>query len=155
MSRTAWLDIAQRQIPFAAYTNEAQDPGVLYAHESGIDADGAPMTSYIQSSDYDLGDGEQFMLSRRLIPDISFNTSTANLPEVDIEIRSRNFPGSSYNSDSNDNQRVIETSANVYTDQVFIRARGRQMALKIASDQLGVQWQLGMPRVDVRPDGKR
>ena len=155
MSRTAWLDVASRELPVAAYTNEAQDPGVLYKHESGIDDDGAPMESYIQSSDFDLGDGEQFMLSRRLIPDINFNESTANLPEVDIEIRSRNFPGSGYNNDPSDSQRVIETSANIYTDQVYIRARGRQMALKLASDQLGVQWQLGLPRVDVRPDGKR
>jgi len=155
LSRTAWLDVASRELPVAVYTNQDQDPGVIYNHEFGIDADGLPMESYIQSSDYDLGDGEQFMLTRRLIPDINFNTSTADTPEVDIEIRSRNFPGSGFNEDSNDSQRVIETSANAYTDQVFIRARGRQMALKIASDQLGVQWQLGVPRVDVRPDGKR
>lgn len=155
LSRTAWLDVASRELPVAAYTNEAQDPGVLYLHESGIDDDGTPMESYIQSSDFDLGDGEQFMLSRRLIPDINFNQSTANQPEVDIEIQSRNFPGSGYNNDPSNSQRVIETSANIYTDQVFIRARGRQMALRIASDQLGVQWQLGMPRLDTRPDGKR
>jgi hypothetical protein len=155
MTRTAWLDVASRSYPIAAYTDEAQNPGILYTHEVGVNADDAPIESFIQSSDFDITDGEKFMLSRRLIPDINFNTSTASEPEVDLVIRSRDWPGSNFQNDPSDTQRVIQTSVGIYTNQVFIRARGRQMALKIASDQLGVQWQLGSPRLDAREDGKR
>jgi hypothetical protein len=70
-------------------------------------------------------------------------------------VRPRNFPGSAFGTDPADTQRVIETSVGRFTDQVFVRARARQMALKIRSENLGVQWQLGAPRLDVRPDGRR
>ena len=155
LSRTAWLDIASRQLPLAMYTDEDQDPGILYTHESGIDDAGLPMESFIQSSDFDLGDGEQFILTRRMIPDINFTTSTATDPEVSLTIRPRDWPGSNFQGDPSDTQRIIETSVGQYTNQVYIRARARQMALKVESDDLGVQWQLGLPRLDVRPDGKR
>jgi hypothetical protein len=102
-----------------------------------------------------LGDGEQFMLTRRIITDIGFEGSTASEPEVTMTVRSRNFPGSTLSSGSEDSARVIETSVGQYTGQVFIRARGRQMALKISSDTYGVQWQFGAPRLDAREDGKR
>ena len=95
------------------------------------------------------------MLTRRMIPDINYNQSTAATPTVTLAVRPRNFPGSQYQGDPSDTQNIIETSTNIYTDQVFIRARARQMALKVASDQLGVQWQLGSPRLDVRQDGRR
>jgi hypothetical protein len=88
LGRTAWLDIASRQLPLAMYTDEDQDPGILYTHESGIDDAELPMESFIQSSDFDLGDGEQFILTRRMIPDINFTTSTATDPEVSLTIRS-------------------------------------------------------------------
>lgn len=150
MARTAWLDSPLRQYPQAVgYEN------ILYDHERGIDADGLPMDSYIQSSDFDLQDGDQFMLSRRIIPDVNFNGSTANTPEIDLILRPRNFPGSTYQNDNFDTQAVIESSVDIYTDQVFVRARARQMALKIQSTNLGVNWQLGSPRLDVRPDGRR
>jgi hypothetical protein len=113
------------------------------------------MISFIQSSDFDLDDGDKFMLTRRMIPDISFAGSTAAEPEVTLQVRPRNFPGSAFQSDPADSQRVVETSVNRYTDQVFMRARARQMALKIMSDTLGVQWQMGSPRLDARRDGRR
>jgi hypothetical protein len=113
------------------------------------------MEAYIQSSDFDLEDGEQFMLSRRIIPDIDFAGSTANAPEVTLEVRSRNFPGNAFNTNTDDTAQVIQTSVGVYTGQVFMRIRARQMALKIISEDLGTQWQLGSPRLDVRPDGRR
>ena len=162
--RTAWLDTSLRSYPFAASTPAPadpenapydQDPGVLYQHEFGINDDTAPMVSYIQSNDFDIGDGEQYMLTRRIIPDINFSTSTATNPEIEITVRPRNYPGSQFQNDPSDTQRVIETSFGIYTNQIFVRARGRQMALKIASDDLGVQWQLGSPRLDARPDGKQ
>jgi len=155
LGRTAWIDAASRSLPQAMYTNQAQDPGILYAHESGIDDAGLPMESFIQSSDFDIEDGEQFMLTRRMIPDINFNTSTAVNPEVTLTVRPRNWPGSNFQNDPSDSQRVIETSVGQYTNQVYVRARGRQMALKVSSEDLGVQWQLGIPRLDSRADGKR
>ena len=164
LGRTAWLDTPLRDFPTALYTAEytyedtiAGNPnsGYLYQHEVGIDDDGAPMVSYIQSNDFDIGDGDQFILTRRIIPDINYNQSTAATPTVTLAIRPRNFPGSQYQGDPSDTQNVIETSTDIYTNQIFIRARARQMALKIASDTLGVQWQLGSPRLDVRPDGRR
>lgn len=155
LGRTAWLDVTTRDLPQAMYTDEDQNPGILYTHESGIDAAGTPMESFIQSSDFDVGDGEQFLLTRRMIPDINFNQSTANAPEVTMTIRPRSWPGSNFQGDPSDSQRVIETSVGQYTNQVYVRARARQLALKIASEDLGVQWQLGAPRLDARLDGKR
>jgi hypothetical protein len=157
LGRTAWLDVASRNLPIAAYTDADQNPGVLYTHEQGIDDAGLPMESFIQSSDFDITDnsGETFMLTRRMIPDINFNTSTAQAPEVTLTMRPRNFPGSNFQNDPSDSQRVINTSVNTFTDQVFVRARARQMALKVTSEGLGVQWQLGNPRLDVRSDGKQ
>jgi hypothetical protein len=150
MARTAWLDN-----PLRTYPQAAGYAGILYDHERGVDDNGLPMESYIQSSDFDLADGDQFMLSRRIIPDVNFSGSTANTPEVTFALRPRNFPGSTYQQDSFDGQPVVESSVNVYTDQVFIRARARQMALKVSSEDLGVTWQLGSPRLDARPDGRR
>jgi hypothetical protein len=157
LGRTAWLDVASRNLPIAVYTPESQDPGILYTHESGVDDAGLPMESFIQSSDFDItnNNGETYMLTRRMIPDINFNTSTAAAPEVSLAIRPRNFPGSNFQNDPSDSQRVINTSVTTFTDQVFVRARARQMALKVSSDDLGVQWQLGNPRLDVRSDGKQ
>jgi hypothetical protein len=150
MARTAWLDSPLREYPQAVgYDN------ILLDHERGVDANGTAMESYIQSSDFDLDDGDQFMLSRRIIPDINFSGSTANQPEISLIVRPRNFPGSTYQSDSFDTQSVVESSVNVYTNQVFVRARARQMAIKLQSTQQGVNWQLGSPRLDVRPDGRR
>jgi len=153
--RTAWLDTSIRYYPQAANTPSDTSSGYLYSHELGVNDDDLPMDSYIQSSDFDLDDGDQFMLTRRIIPDISFDGSTAVSPEVTLTVRPRNFPGSAFRVDPADSQRVIETSVGAYTDQVFVRARARQMALKVASDELGVQWQLGAPRLDARPDGRR
>jgi hypothetical protein len=162
IDRTAWLDTPLRQYPQAANTPITIDgatvttgDGFLYNHENGLNDDELPMVSYIQSSDFDLDDGDNFMLTRRILPDIGFETSTAAQPEVTLTVRPRNFPGAPVSIDPADTQRVIETSVNQYTDQVFVRARARQMALKIQSDALGVQWQLGAPRLDARPDGRR
>lgn len=162
IERTAWLDTPIRHWPQAANTpitvngnTVTTGNGYIYNHEDGIDDDGVAMDSYIQSSDFDLDDGDNFMLTRRILPDIGFEGSTAQTPEVTLTVRPRNFPGGSFSSDPADTQRVIESSVGRYTDQVFMRARARQMALKIRSQNLGVQWQLGAPRLDVRPDGRR
>jgi len=155
IDRTAWLDSPLRHYPQAANTPGGTNTGYLYNHESGVDADGAPMVSFIRSSDFDLADGDQFMLTRRLVPDLDFAGSTAATPEATIQLRHRNFPGSALQSDTADNARVIESTVGQYTTQVFVRARARQMAIKVMSENLGVNWQLGAPRLDVRPDGQR
>lgn len=155
LTRTAWLDVASRDFPIAAYTTEDQAPGVLYTHEVAIDGDGAPISAFIQSSDFDIGDGDSFMLTKRIIPDINFNQSTAAAPTVTLGVRARDFPGSSYTNNALNSKPVIESPVGVYTNQIFIRARGRQMAMRISSSDLGVQWQLGSPRIDARTDGKR
>ena len=155
IERTAWLDAPNREFPVAAGSGRDDSVGYLYDHENGIEDDTGPMTAYIESSDFDLGDGDSFTLTRRIIPDVQFVESTSDTPEIDMEIKTRNFPGSSLSSDSADRQRVIRTAVGTYTDQVFVRARARQMALRVESDTAGVQWQLGSPRLDARPDGKR
>jgi hypothetical protein len=158
IERTAWLDTPLRNIPAAATTGQNdQLNGILFSHETGVNDAGAPMEAYIESADFDIADGEQFMLTRRIIPDINFNQSdvTATTPTVNIAVRPRNFPGSQYQNDPSDTQGVIETTADIFTNQIFVRARARQMAIKVGSDQLGTQWQLGTLRLDARPDGKR
>ena len=163
INRTAWLDTALRRYPQAANTPVAVNNlgdvtvgnGYLYSHENGLDDDGAALSAYIESSDFDLGEGDQFMLTRRMLPDVNFDDSTANTPEVTLEVRTRNFPGSSLSNNPSDAKLVMRTTVDTYTEQVFVRARARQMALKVISDQLGVQWQLGEPRLDMREDGRR
>ena len=126
---------------------------IIYNHEQGLNDGTDAMTSFISSSDFDLVDGDQFILTKRIIPDLSFAGSTATLPAVTMYIKPRNFPGNAYSNV--DSEQVIETSVDVYTEQIFMRARARQMAIQIESTDLNVQWQLGSPRLDGRPDGRR
>jgi hypothetical protein len=150
LSRTAWLDSPSRRYP------QAVGGSFVYNHEEGLNDDTSPMTSFITTNDFDIGDGENLILIKRIIPDIDFNGSTAATPKVVMTMKPRNFPGSNY---TNTNEPDVERSTTVpieqYTEQVFIRARARQMGFKIISEDLGVQWQLGAPRLDGRPDGKR
>jgi hypothetical protein len=147
INRTAWSDSSLREYP------QAIGGYSIYDHERGTNDDVLPMTSFIASSDFDLVDGDQFILTKRIIPDINFQGSTANTPAATMYIKPRNFPGNAYSN--TESGAVIETSVDIYTDQIFMRARARQMAIEIESTELGVQWQLGSPRLDGRPDGKR
>lgn len=147
IERTAWSDSSLREYPQSVAST------LMYDQERGVNADLLPLEANIASSDFDLVDGDQFILTKRIIPDISFEGSTAEAPEVTMYIKPRNFPGNAYSN--TETGRVIETPVGVYTDQIFMRARARQMAVEIASTDLGVQWQLGSPRLDGRPDGKR
>ena len=144
-----------RDFPQASYTDDTLERSYLLNHEDGTNDDGVALTAYIQSSDFDLMDGDQLMLTRRIIPDINFDGSTATNPEVNFVIRPRNFPGGAYQSNASNTQRVIQTTVNQFTNQVFMRARARQVALKIESTGLNTQWQLGSPRLDMRTDGKK
>jgi hypothetical protein len=154
INRTAWNDSPLRKYPQAA--GGVEDAQVVYNHEQGVDDNTVPMAAYIQSSDFDIVDGEQFLLIKRIIPDVEFagsNMTTNPTPSVLITMKPRNFPGSAYATSPAKN--VIETSVDIYTNQIFLRARARQMGFKISSSDIGVQWQLGSPRLDGRPDGKR
>jgi hypothetical protein len=162
MSRTAWSDSPLRQYPQAA----SGDDNYLYSHEYGTDAGELPMTSYITSNNVDLDpDGNKFMLVRRLIPDVSFvGSATGSTPSVDFTLSPRNFPGAAFmttNAEGQDFSRTVTRSSGTtvsveqYTEQVFIRARARQIGVSIGSSELGVNWQLGAPRLDMREDGTR
>jgi len=158
-----------------AATHTAYTPAPYYVpnqvmyHESGVD-DGSlpvsiPIEAYITSSDFDIGDGDHFAFVWRMLPDVSFGGSAVASPQVFLQIVPRVNSGSAYNTTTIDtvvsaNNYDPTTGAKyytieTYTGQVYTRLRGRQMAFKISSTGLGVNWQLGVPRIDIRPDGRR
>jgi hypothetical protein len=162
MERTAWLDSALRPYPMAAYPEGYK---VLY-HEANVDdvsgLTPAPIEAFIQSSDFDIGDGHNFGFVWRILPDITFNGSNVNEPKVVMTVRPRRNSGTQYGiSDSPDvqsdqnytGQRNYDVQ--LFDGQVYTRLRGRQMAFRITSTDLGVAWQLGTPRIDIRNDGRR
>ena len=168
LGRTAWLDSGLRTYPMAAtYVNN-----VVY-HESGVDdnsgAAAAPINSYITSSQFDIGDGDSFAFIRRVLPDLTFRGSTAANPTVTMYLQPEQNSGSGYTDPASvagtnpDGSAVVTstfvpvTAAQVdkYTGQIYIRVRGRQMSIKVANNSLGTQWQLGSPRIHIRPDGRR
>ena len=156
INRTAWLDTPLRKYGQAVATDSTNWTGIMYNQEQGANDGVLPMESYITSSDFDIGDGEQFTLMKRIIPDVDFNGSTSAHPEVTMTIKPHNFPGAPYQTNVGTvSQRVIQTQVSQYTPQIFIRARARQLGFEIRSTDLDVQWQLGAPRIDGRPDGKR
>lgn len=170
MARTAWIDSGLRSYPQATtYTN------IIVEHEAAID-DGTtnpptPIPCYVQSSDFDIGDGHNYGFVWRMIPDVTFDGSlnpsqdennTDNYPTVKFTLRPRINPGSGYSANNSPSVKSANSYINktIYTVQefteiIYTRARGRQMAVRIESDKLGTQWQLGVPRLDVRPDGRR
>ena len=164
--RTTWSDSPLRPFPQGAepsvvdgvYTGTSR----LYNHESGVDSGVLPLPSYIQSADIDLPEsGEHFVLVKRIIPDMSFDGSEG-LPTVYFTVAPRNFPGAPYMTENQENEvfpRRVNLQSTValdqYTEQVFVRARARQMAIAVSSDAIGVNWSLGAVRADVVPDGRR
>ena len=167
LERSAWLDSPLRDFPMGATYNHT----VVY-HENGTDDEEllgqvTPINSYIQSSDFDIGDGHNFGFVWRIIPDVTFDGSdTSGLPNqypaVTFTVRPRQNPGANYGASATPTVESEQSYVNQknyavqeFTQIVYTRIRGRQMALKVSSDSLGVQWQLGVPRIDVRPDGRR
>jgi hypothetical protein len=155
LDRSVWLDRGINQFPIAA----SQD-GYLYLQEKGLD-DGSTtpataITSYIESSQMDIGDGEHFVFMRRLIPDLTFESSVSTSPIANFTLETRNFPGGQYLQSST---KAVTRSSTVpieqFTEQVHLRLRGRSFAMKIESTDTGVAWRLGSPRVDIRQDGRR
>ncbi len=159
LTRTAWNDRASgnRLFPQAAGTD-----GVLYNHENGLD-DGSvnppvAVNAFVQSSDFDIGDGQQFMLINRIIPDLNFTDSDATQPQVTLTMGARNYNGSAAGQGTQSGDVVrssVVSGTDNYTEQVQMRLRGRQVNLKVESDTTGVNWRLGAPRLDARADGRR
>jgi hypothetical protein len=161
LARTAWVDSALRDFPAAAGYN-----GQLIYHEDGVN-DGttnppSPISCFIQSADFNIGDGHNYGFVWRMIPDITFDGSFVNNPSVTFTMKPRQNPGANYSAAATP---TVESAQNYqgqrnyvvqqFTEIVYTRVRGRQMAFRISSDGLGVQWQLGVPSIDVRPDGRR
>lgn len=160
LCRTAWLDTPLRDYPLAAYTVDGASIGYTYLHEYGTDDDGAALPAYIQSNDIDLdadqdassSAGWRYMLTSRVLPDVDFSSSSAATPNGTVSVFYRNFPGNSLNSDT---AAVAQSSVGVYTEQVSLRVRARQIAFKFSTADVGVHWQLGIPRIDARPNGRK
>lgn len=165
LDRTAWLDSPLRQFPMAATAGN-----IVVFHEAAVD-DGStnppsPINAYIQSSDFDIGDGHNYGFVWRMIPDITFDGSdttgqTSDKPFVQFTVRPKQNPGSNYGTAlsptvASAQSYAGQTTYNVqqFTEIIYSRVRGRQMAFKIESNNIGTQWQLGVPRIDVRPDGR-
>jgi len=169
LNRTTWVDAGISRHPLAT------SGGYIYTHENGpnngqpLGATPLAMDSYIESSFMDIADGEFYMLTKRVIPDVDFTASeTSNpvtgatlVPAVDMAVAVTKFPGAATQTTDvagTTLTRGVTTATSTidqYTDQVFIRARGRQMSFRISSNTLGTQWQLGDTRVEAKPDGMR
>ena len=172
MGRSAWLDTGLRNYPLAATYDAAADTGNIVKHEYGVDDNttgtAVAISSSITSAQFDIGDGNNFAFVWRMLPDLTFNGSTAGTtPSLTIQLMPLQNSGSGYNvpesiggTASNATQAV--TAAQIYpidldtfTGQLNIRVRGRQMSMRIACNTEGTQWQMGSPRIDTRPDGRR
>jgi hypothetical protein len=161
MARTAWLDSGLRGKPLAATYSYN-----LVNHEEGVDDNETGTTAaihaYVASAEFDLEDGHQFAFIWRILPDIRFDGSTTGSPSATMTLLPLANSGSGYNSPASEggsNSRPITRTAvlpvEAYTGQIYTRVRGRQLAMKVESTEEGVQWQLGAPRIDMRPDGRR
>lgn len=164
MARTAWIDSGLRDYPVAAtYSNN------LVNHEQGLNDNetGTPVAihAYVQSSEFDIDDGHNFSFIWRMLPDITFNGSTESSPQVTMYLYPLTNSGSGYNQPGTEQSvggtsyasvtRTATIPVEKFTGQVYTRVRGRQLAMKIESNQLDMTWQLGSPRIDIRPDGRR
>ena len=161
LGRTAWLDSGLRDYPLAAtYSSN------LVNHEQGVDDNETgttlPISSHIASTQFALGDGDRFAFVWRMLPDLRFDGSTTGSPSVTMTLLPLANSGAGYTTPASEGgtntATVTRTSVlpiEQYTGQVYTRVRGRQMAIKVESTGEGVQWQLGTPRIDMRPDGRR
>jgi hypothetical protein len=165
MARSAWLDSGLRDYPLAAVYDSTANTGNLVNHEQGLNNNETATTvaidAYISSSEFDIGDGHNFGFVWRVLPDLTFqdsvNSPTGAVPSVAMTLYGLANSGSGVTSTAS--QPVAKSSTYVITEQftgmIFTRMRGRQMIFKISSNQIGTAWQLGAPRIDIRPDGRR
>ena len=165
MSRTAWLDSGLLSYPIAANYDSTAGTGNIINHEQGLNDDttGTPaaINAYISSSEFDIGDGHNFGFVWRVLPDLTFenseNAPNGDKAKVTMELYGLANSGSGVTSDAAQPVRA-SSSYNIteeFTGMIFTRLRGRQMIFKISSNQINTAWQLGAPRIDIRPDGRR
>ena len=155
LTRTAWIDRSIEDFPRAACTD-----GYIYYHEYGVD-DGSTtpasaINAWIESGPFEIGQGDQFGFAWRLIPDVSFSGSTVLNPSVIFTLKADVEPGSDFlQTSANTTIRAATIPVEQFTQQSQFRLRGRSVTLRVESDDVGVAWRLGVPRIDVRPDGRR
>jgi hypothetical protein len=157
LARSAWSDATSgiRAFPQATSTD-----GFMYDHETGLD-DGSTepasyINSYAESADFDLEDGYQFVLVRRVIPDITFSGSTNADPEVTFSLKTKDYPGIAVSETvTGDTVRTASSPVELYTKSLPMRARGRSAVVRVENTTTGVKWRLGAPRIEARPDGRR
>ena len=155
LARTAWVDRGVLLYPIAASTDN-----YLYYQEFGLD-DGSQspasgITSFIESSQVTIGDGDKFFFASKVIPDITFRESTNETPQVNLTLKARRFPGTTYNqTETSAVTQSASTPIELFTEKADIRLRGRSFALRLESTATGVSWRLGTTRVDLRQDGRR
>lgn len=154
MPRTAWVDRGTSLNPIAAGLD-----GYLYAHESGLDdgstSPASPIHAYVQSSPVDISEGNQFMFISRVIPDMTFRAST-NDPQATLTLSMQNFPGgSTFDPEARTVSRSTTVPIEQFTEQSYVRLRGRSVILQVESNKTGTAWRLGSPRLDMRTDGRR
>ena len=164
MARSAWLQSGLNGVPIATtYDN------TLVAQETGLNDNttgtNSPINAYITSSEFDIGDGHNFGFIWRILPDITFRGSSAASPSATMTLYPLQNSGSGYLNPASEGgvnyagvtQTVAGTDVTVeqFTGQVYVRVRGRQMSFKVQSAQLDTAWQLGAPRIDIKPDGRR
>lgn len=161
MGRTAWLDSGLFSYPIGAtYSHN------LVYHENGVDDNetgtATAMDAHIESSQFDLDDGQHFAFCWRLLPDLTFAGSTANNPVVTLGLTPMQNSGSGSTSPASVGGAATATSTltldvpmEEYTGQLDLRIRGRQLVMRVSSDMVGAAWQLGAVRLDLRPDGRR
>jgi len=159
MGRTAWSDSGLRAYPQAAtYVNN------IVNHELGWDDQSSEtpvaINAYIESAEFDIEDGQKLGFVYRVVPDITFDNSTVESPQVTMTLIPMMNSGSGYNTPQSEGgsssatvARLSTTTIERFTGQVYVRVRGRQMIFKVESTDLGNAWQLGSPRIDIRPDG--
>lgn len=154
MNRTAWLDT-----PFAFGPIAATAINNIVVHEQGLDdlstASTLPITAYIKSSDFDIGDGQNYAFVRKFLPDVNFAGSTDATPNVTLTVQGRKNPGGTVVATPPQTVTLTATNPDIrFTDELSIRLRARQMNVTIQSTGTGVKWQFGAPRLEVRPDGR-
>ena len=151
LTRTAWLDRGIRNFPIAAGS------GYIFNHELGFDDDGSAMTSFVETSPMDMGDGEKFAFIRRVIPDLTFTGSvTGSSPNATFTVKARDFPGEDFSqTGTGTTTRTATNPVEAFTNKLDYRIRGRSFAIRLDSSALGCKFKMGTPRVDIREDGRR
>jgi hypothetical protein len=155
LARTAWIDRGLEDFPRAASTDR-----YIYFHELGQD-DGStnpfsPIVAYVESSPTEIGQGDQFGFVWRMIPDVDFRNSNNPNTTVNFILKAQDYSGGNFTQSSNNNTtRTATVPITQFTEQTFFRLRGRMLTIRLESDEVGVAWRIGVPRIDVRSDGRR